>query len=277
MIVCKTREELSTCLSERKGGVGFVPTMGALHDGHLSLIQISKSENSLTVCSIFINPTQFNDSTDFAKYPQTYEKDKRLLEENGCDILFFPHVEQMYGRKNLLKFDFGKLENVMEGAMRPGHFNGVATIVAKLFHFVSPDRAYFGQKDLQQFSIINEMVETLSFNIDLRMCPIIREKNGLAMSSRNARLTASHRDKAKILFATLCDVKELVQKGEDIKDALKMGIDKLGNEEECNVEYLKIVDQLSLQEISVLDTSKKSAICVAAFFGEIRLIDNLVF
>ncbi len=277
MIICKTPQELKACLSDTKGEIGFVPTMGALHKGHLSLISASKKQNECTVCSIFVNPTQFNDSTDFQKYPNTIENDLEILKEHACDIVFLPSVEDMYSQKNILNFQFGPLENVMEGAFRPGHFNGVATVVSKFFHFVNPHKAYFGQKDLQQFAIINELTNALSFNINLKMCPILREDNGLAMSSRNTRLSAEERNKAQIINQTLVAVKNAILDNGLISSALENGVSQLSRETLFKLEYLKVVDQLSLQEIETINPKRKTAICIAGFFGKVRLIDNVVF
>ena len=275
MIVCKTREELSACLSDINGKIGFVPTMGALHEGHLSLIRKSKTDNDFTICSVFVNPTQFNDPKDFEKYPNTIDADITKLNSVGCDLLFLPQVNDMYKRKNVLQFNFGTLENVMEGAMRPGHFNGVGTIVAKLFHLIPAHKAYFGQKDLQQFAIINELVEALSFPIELEMCPIVREENGLAMSSRNERLSPEDRKNASILYKSLQTLREAIK--DEVEPHLSNMEAELRANSDFKLEYLSVVDQLSLQSIKKIDPTKKTAICIAAFFGEVRLIDNLVF
>lgn len=277
MIICKTRSELSACLSDKNAKIGFVPTMGALHEGHLSLIRSSKSKADITVCSIFVNPTQFNDHQDFEKYPSTIDADVTKLQTVDCDVLFLPSVEEMYGRKNLLSISFGVLEEVLEGAFRPGHFNGVATIVSKLFHHVKPDIAFFGQKDLQQFAVIHELVAALSFDVELVMCPIIREENGLAMSSRNERLRPIEREKAKIISETISLVKEVIINEKSVTKAVSEGQKRVLEEPLFELEYLSVVDQLSLQEIKEIVPNRKTAVCIAGKIGDVRLIDNIVF
>ena len=185
--------------------IGFVPTMGALHEGHLSLINRAKKDNDIVVCSVFVNPIQFNNPADLEKYPRTPEKDIEKLEQAGCDAVFMPTAEEMYPNKVEDHYDFGDLERVMEGACRPGHFNGVAIVVRKLFEIVTPNRAYFGEKDFQQLAIINKMVSNLNMNLEIVPCPIVREKDGLAMSSRNVRLNETERAIAPKIFATLND------------------------------------------------------------------------
>lgn len=281
MIVLKTKSDiLQYIYTERRKNnvqVGFVPTMGALHEGHLSLIEVSKQENDLTVCSIFINPTQFNDLSDFEKYPKNFDQDIAFLDEIGCDVVFLPNASEMYSKKAMLSFNFGPLENVMEGAHREGHFNGVALVVSKLFHIVQPDRAYFGQKDLQQCAVIYQLIEDLSFNIKLVRCPIIREKNGLAMSSRNQRLTAKQKEEAKVLSETLTLTQSIIQKTNDIDQALNKAKDFLLKVPSFKLEYLEIVDASTLQPIKNYTNDQEIAVCIAGFLGEVRLIDNIVF
>ena len=190
--------------------VGFVPTMGALHEGHLSLINRAKKDNDIVVSSVFVNPIQFNNPTDLEKYPRTPERDIEKLEQAGCDAVFMPSVDEMYPEKVEEHYDFGDLERVMEGACRPRHFNGVAIVVRKLFEIVTPDRAYFGEKDFQQLAIIKKMVQNLNMNLEIVPCPIIRENDGLAMSSRNVRLNETERAIAPQIFATLNDATSII-------------------------------------------------------------------
>ncbi|HAR19287.1 MAG TPA: pantoate--beta-alanine ligase, partial [Cytophagales bacterium] len=193
-------------MSARKlfsGSLGFVPTMGALHDGHLSLVTRCKAENQKTVCSIFVNPIQFDNQEDFSKYPQHLEQDLNLLEKVGCDWVFVPSAQEMYPSVPKLKFDFGALEKVMEGKQRVGHFNGVAIVVSRLFHVIQPSVAYFGQKDLQQTIIVRQLIQDLGFQIQMQVCDTLREENGLAMSSRNVRLSTRARNDAALLYSTL--------------------------------------------------------------------------
>ncbi|QCR24054.1 pantoate--beta-alanine ligase [Pontibacter sp. SGAir0037] len=257
--------------------IGFVPTMGALHEGHLQLLRASKKENDITICSIFVNPTQFNNPDDYKLYPRTLEQDTALLERVGCDLLFAPNAEEVYPQQSLLQFSFGKLEAVMEGEHRPGHFNGVATVVSKLFHIVQPHKAYFGQKDLQQVAIIRQLVYGLSFDLQLVCYPTVREESGLAMSSRNKRLTAQQREQAAHLYKSLQLAQELLRKQPVfvIKDEVKAYLHQV---EGINLEYFEIADALTLQPVEHLEpgSGKEVALCMAAHVGEVRLIDNLL-
>ncbi len=253
--------------------IGFVPTMGALHAGHLALIRTAAAENDVVICSIFVNPTQFNNPEDYRLYPRLPEEDSKLLAAHNCDILFAPLATEMYAQQSKITLSFGELETVMEGKFRPGHFNGVATIVSKLFHLVKPHRAYFGQKDLQQFAIINRLVTDLSFDLKLVCHPIIREPDGLAMSSRNRRLNHQERAEAIHLYIALqqaeisLSFKSIEQIREDVFEYLK-------NFKTIQPEYFEIVDADSLQPAENL--KDKLALCIAAFVGEVRLIDNIV-
>ena len=263
--------------SERLAGksVGLVPTMGALHNGHLSLIEASKKENGLTVCSIFVNPTQFNNAQDLAVYPRTLDADCQMLESVGCDAVFAPNVEEMYPQLPNLKFDFGDLERVMEGQFRPGHFNGVGIVVSKLFNIVQPDNAYFGQKDLQQCAVINRLVKDLSFSLTLNICPTQRESDGLAMSSRNRNLSIEQRNLAPEIYKSLqqaCDLLRNKKSGEETKQFVS---DYLSKIEGIDLEYFEISDFETLQPINEL-LEGKTALCIAAFMGKTRLIDNVI-
>jgi pantoate--beta-alanine ligase len=255
--------------------VGFVPTMGALHQGHISLINRSKEENDITVCSIFVNPLQFNNTQDLKRYPRTIEADIELLESAGCDVLFVPQASTMYPQQPKIKIDFGELETVMEGKYRPGHFNGVAVVVAKLFHMVDPDQAYFGQKDLQQFLIIQQMVKDLSFKLKLICCDIIREEDGLAMSSRNRRLEPAQRKASVKLYEALKMAKQLLDSHQPAQVKQEVA-GFLAAEEMIRLEYLEIADGETLETVGSVANHEKVAICIAAYLGEVRLIDNII-
>lgn len=254
--------------------IGFVPTMGALHEGHLSLINRAKKDNDIVVCSVFVNPIQFNNPADLEKYPRTPEKDIEKLEQAGCDAVFMPTAEEMYPNKVEDHYDFGDLERVMEGACRPGHFNGVAIVVRKLFEIVTPNRAYFGEKDFQQLAIINKMVSDLNMNLEIVPCPIVREKDGLAMSSRNVRLNETERAIAPKIFATLNDSitkKDVMSPAEMKNYALK----KYAELKEFDVEYVEITDEINLKSIENWDECDHARIFVALQLGPVRLIDNV--
>lgn len=254
--------------------VGFVPTMGALHEGHLSLISRAKKENDIVLCSVFVNPIQFNNPTDLEKYPRTPERDIELLEQVGCDAVFMPSAEEMYPEQVADHYDFGDLERVMEGACRPGHFNGVAIVVRKLFEIVTPDKAYFGEKDFQQLAIINKMVSNLDMDLEIVPCDIVREKDGLAMSSRNVRLNAAERAIAPKIFATL---NETISK-KDIMSPAEMkeyALAKYAEIKEFDVEYVEITDEINLQSIENWNECEHARIFVALQLGPVRLIDNV--
>ncbi len=254
--------------------IGFVPTMGALHEGHLSLINRAKKENDIVVCSVFVNPIQFNNLSDLEKYPRTPEKDIEKLEQAGCDAVFMPSAEEMYPEKVSDHYDFGDLERVMEGACRPGHFNGVAIVVRKLFEIVTPDRAYFGEKDFQQLAIIKKMVRDLNMNLEIVPCPIIRENDGLAMSSRNVRLNETERVLAPKIFATLNDAifkKDSMSPAEMKSYALA----KYAEIKEFDVEYVEITDEINLKSIENWNECEHARIFVALQLGPVRLIDNV--
>lgn len=255
--------------------IGFVPTMGALHDGHLQLIKASVAENDVTVCSIFVNPTQFNNAEDFRLYPRLVDQDAPMLENAGCTYLFLPSAEEMYPKPTRLTFNFGALEAVMEGADRPGHFNGVGLVVSKLFHTVQPHKAYFGQKDLQQFAIVKQLVADLSFNLELVRCPIVREEDGLAMSSRNRRLTAEQRAIAPQLFMALQAAEQMLQNG-SVPEIKSKVAEMLQKEAGIALAYFEIADPDTLQPLAAIPENGEVALCLAATLGDIRLIDNLV-
>jgi len=254
--------------------VGLVPTMGALHEGHLSLIRRAKKENDVVVASVFVNPVQFNNPVDLEKYPRTPEKDVALLESAGCDAVFMPSVEEMYPTKVEDHYDFGTIEHVMEGACRPGHFNGVAIVVRKLFEIVEPNRAYFGEKDFQQQAIIRKLVKDYNLKLEIVPCDIVREKDGLAMSSRNMRLSAEERAIAPLIYKVL---RETVANVETMSPAemKALALKKYADIKQFDVEYVEIADETTLQTVTDWKDSEHARIFVALQLGPVRLIDNL--
>lgn len=279
MKVVATINELKALLDTYRNegkSIALVPTMGALHEGHASLVKRSVAENGVTVVSVFVNPTQFNDKNDLKNYPRTLEADCRLLEEVGADVVFAPAVEEMYPEEDTRSFSFAPLDTVMEGACRPGHFNGVAQIVSKLFYAVEPDRAYFGEKDFQQLAIIREMVRQLALPVEIVGCPIVRENDGLAMSSRNTLLSAEERERALTISRTLFESLEYAKSNN--LDSTKTFVENVINSTEglC-LEYYQIVDGNTLQEIAEWSDSEYIVGCIALFCGKIRLIDNIVY
>jgi pantoate--beta-alanine ligase len=278
MILVTTVKDLRLEI-ERLGGdksVGFVPTMGALHEGHLSLVKQAAADNSVVVVSIFVNPTQFNDPKDLEHYPRTLENDLKLLEPSGCSIVFAPNSGEVYPETDLRKFNFGKLEMVMEGKHRPGHFNGVAQVVSRLFDMVNPDKSYFGLKDFQQLAIVKNMVKQLQLPVEIVPCAIIRENSGLAMSSRNELLTDEQRKNAAVISETLFKAKEL-KEGKSVEELTEWVIREINKNPILNVEYFEIVDDEQLQPIKSWNEENTKVGCVAVFCGKIRLIDNIVF
>jgi len=257
--------------------VGFAPTIGALHDGHLELIRLAKRDGCLAVASIFVNPTQFNDPKDLEKYPRLPEKDTTLLISADCDALFMPAVEEVYppGLDVTIDLDFRQLDKVMEGEFRPGHFKGMATVVHRLLDIVQPQRLYMGQKDFQQLSIVRDMIRQLDLPVELVMCPTVRESDGLAMSSRNMRLTPEMRAVAPVIFQTLSWAKTALEKGQPAAEIQAEAMQKLADAG-LRPEYFDIVDGVSLLPVKGWDGSDFIVACVAAFAGEVRLIDNLV-
>lgn len=279
MEIINTVNELQSQLdkyAKRRKSIGFVPTMGALHAGHIALVKRSVAENDVTVVSIFVNPTQFNDKNDLLKYPRTLESDCALLEKAGAGIVFVPGENEIYPQPDTRQFDFGALESVMEGRFRPGHFNGVAQVVSRLFDIVKPDRAYFGEKDFQQLAIIREMVKQLNLPVEIVACPIVRESDGLAMSSRNARLNVEQRAKApeisKALFESRKHYKEFT-----VAEVKQQVIGRINAFPQLEVEYFDIVNGYTLQPIEDWKDSNYTVGCIAVFAGEVRLIDNIVY
>lgn len=257
--------------------IGFVPTMGALHQGHVSLIQKSLEGNEITVCSIFVNPIQFTNAEDLARYPRTLEDDCRLLESIGCHAVFAPTVAEMYPQAPILKFDFGLLERVMEGEHRPGHFNGVGIVVARLFNAVRPDRAYFGQKDFQQTAIVRSLVVDLGFTLELVVCPTLREADGLAMSSRNRRLTDLERAIAPVLYQVLSVAQQKIEAGSDVSEVSAWAHQFVQSIPELELDYFEIVNSITLKPVEVRQGKDQTVLCIAAQLGAVRLIDNVVF
>ncbi|QJW88648.1 pantoate--beta-alanine ligase [Spirosoma taeanense] len=257
--------------------ISLVPTMGALHEGHLSLIETAKRETDLVVSSIFVNPIQFNNADDLARYPRTLEEDCQKLESAGCDVVFAPSVDEIYSESPIVRFSFGDLETVMEGAFRPGHFNGVGLVVAKLFNIVQPDRAYFGQKDLQQVAVVRRLIRDLSFPIELVRCPTVREADGLAMSSRNRNLTPTEREQAPALFEALTLAHELMQDGRSPAQAKGAVTGYFSSRPGFRLDYIEVANADTLQPVGEVLAPGQTAICIAAYLGSVRLIDNLVF
>jgi len=261
----------------RRAGIrlGLVPTMGALHEGHLSLVRAAKSSCQVVAASIFVNPTQFGPNEDLAKYPRPIERDRKLLEDEGVDLLFAPSVEEMYPRGAMTWVTVEELSDKLDGRSRPGHFRGVTTIVAKLFHAVEPDAAFFGQKDAAQAAIIRRMVRDLKFSVEIVVCPIVREPDGLAMSSRNAYLDQPQRKQALVLQRSLMRVKQLAEAGESVADQLIAAAKEVFVEEPAvRLDYFEIVNPDSLDPVR--DVSKGALVAVAAFVGSTRLIDNIL-
>lgn len=273
--VSELRDTVSRFRKEGKT-IGLVPTMGALHEGHLSLVKRCRKENNLVVVSVFVNPTQFNNKEDLRTYPRTEEADKALLESAGCDIVFMPTVEEVYPEPDTRVFDLGPVAEVMEGAMRPGHFNGVAQIVSKLFMFVQPDRAYFGEKDFQQIAVIRSMVKHEGFNLEIVPCPIVREADGLAKSSRNVRLTPEMRKIAPNIARILSESVNFANSN-TVVDTVKFVIDSINAYEGMEVEYYQIVDGITMQQVNDWKDSDYIVGCVTVYCGDVRLIDNIAY
>ena len=255
-------------------GVGFVPTMGALHAGHRSLVEKARKEGETVVVSVFVNPTQFNDKNDLKHYPRTPEADEALLEAAGADIVFMPTVEEIYPEPDTRIFDFGQIDKVMEGATRPGHFNGVAQVVSRLFDMVNPAKAYFGEKDFQQIAVIKAMVKQLGLTVEIIECPIIRDEDGLALSSRNTLLTKEHRAAAPHIYATIKQCAEKMQAMTPAELSAWVTAEVESNPL-LKVIYFQAVDALSMQQISAWSESERVQGCIAVQAGDIRLIDNV--
>lgn len=279
MQIIYTKEELQAvvlCCKAARLQTGLVPTMGALHAGHASLVRRSVKENDVTFVSVFVNPTQFNNKEDLEKYPRNLNRDTELLAAEGADYLFAPTAEEIYTTEEMqttFDFDFGGLDKVMEGKHRPGHFNGVVQIVSKLFDLVQPNRAYFGEKDFQQLAIIRHMVRTMGYKLEIIGCPIVRETSGLALSSRNERLSASEKETATRISHILFESRQL-KHSQTVKQVESWVIEQLNRVEGLMVEYYEIVDQDTLQPAA--DFSNAIG-CVTVYCGSVRLIDNIKY
>lgn len=279
MKVIRTVEQMHNfSVAARKAGksIGFVPTMGALHNGHLMLVEKALAQNDLVVCSIFVNPIQFNNTRDLEKYPRTIGKDSAMLEAIGCNVVFYPDEKEMYPEPVTHTYDFGTLDKVMEGRYRAGHFNGVAIVVKKLFDIVIPHKAYFGEKDYQQLAVIKALVKMESIDIDIVPCPIVRETDGLAMSSRNVRLTPVQRKEAPLIYQTLIKASALY-KFKRVETVIDYVVQTINANPEMELEYFEISDTETLIPIRDSKPSAPVVACIAIFMGQVRLIDNMIF
>jgi len=275
-------QELLNLKRKEGSSIGFVPTMGALHKGHLSLIRRAKAENDFVVCSIFVNPIQFNNKEDLEKYPRTFDADYKLLEDEGCDLIFAPEVDEIYPNNNepIPVYALNGLDKPMEGVFRPGHFQGVCVVVHKLFNIIKPNRAYFGDKDFQQLAIIRHMKKNLNLDVEIVGCAIVREEDGLAMSSRNIRLSTSERQIAPMIYKTLLQAKHKIETSTEINitpKQLKQWVsDQISSYPPLKPEYIEIVNKNTLQPVNDLNGGKDLIVCMAVYDGSVRLIDNIV-
>jgi pantoate--beta-alanine ligase len=278
MQIFKKKDALKHCLSlakQKNKQIGFVPTMGALHEGHISLVDFSNRENDITVVSIFVNPTQFDKPEDLKKYPKTLEKDLELLEKSGCDIVFTPTVEEIYSDNvNSKTHSFDGIEHQMEGAFRTGHFDGVATIIQAFFEIITPTKSYFGEKDFQQLQIVKKLAEKENLPVSVIGCPIFREKDGLAMSSRNMRLTETQRDAAPLIYQTLKKAAEQ-SKFKTIEEVSLFVENEFKDHSVLELEYFTIAEENSLTTPKTLNPTEKNRVFIAVFADKVRLIDNL--
>ncbi|MDR0825543.1 MAG: pantoate--beta-alanine ligase [Prevotella sp.] len=273
--VKEVQDKIASLRSQGKS-IGFVPTMGTLHEGHLSLVKQCIVDNDVCVVSIFVNPTQFNNKEDLIKYPRNLERDGKFLETVGVDVIFAPTEEEIYPEPDTRQFDFGQIDKVMEGVYRPGHFNGVAQVVSRLFDIVKPDKAYFGEKDFQQLAIIRVMVKQLNLPVQIVPMPIVREQSGLALSSRNERLTPPQKELAVNISKTLFESREWAQ-SLSVRDTIKKVIDTINSFDGLEVEYYEIADGYTLQSVEDWNESGYIVGCVVVYCGEVRLIDNIVY
>jgi len=279
MMLVEETKAATTAFSEQqrqKGSkIGFVPTMGALHEGHLELVRKARAENDIVICSIFVNPIQFNNSEDLEKYPRPLGADLEKLKSEGCDLVFIPSVEEMYPDEPEEEYDFGKLERVLEGKFRPGHFKGVAVVVKRLFSIVKPHRAYFGEKDFQQLQVIRKLVEMESLPVRIVPCPIVREPDGLAMSSRNMRLGPRSRKKAPFIFHTLNLAASKIPgfSPDEVKNFVEQ---RFSEDQDFRLDYFDIVTMDNLEPVEKWSDSPDIIACIAVHLGGIRLIDNMI-
>lgn len=274
-LINETRRILSVFRQQGKS-IGLIPTMGALHEGHLSLINASLKSNDISAISIFVNPTQFNDKNDFKNYPRDFEKDLELARLKGCDLAFVPSEQEIYPEIDQRIFDFGTLDKYMEGKYRPGHFNGVAQVVSRLFSIIEPDRAYFGEKDFQQLAIIKKLVEHLKMPVEIVSCPIIREPDGLAMSSRNQLLDPDQRRSAAKISSVLFKTKDLARKVR-INELKKIVISEIDSDPNLKTEYFEVILESDLIPLKKWPGKSPVRACIAVKAGHIRLIDNVKF
>jgi len=272
--IVEVKDQLAK-IREKGLSIGFIPTMGALHEGHLSLIREARKENDFVVCSIFVNPIQFNNKSDLEKYPRTFETDMNLLNDEKCDLLFFPSEVEMLPESKIQTFDFNGLDQVMEGKFRPGHFNGVATIVKILFEIIEPQRAYFGMKDYQQLVIIHKITKYCNLPVEIIPCHTVREEDGLAMSSRNRLLSKSERKQAVTIFKVLKMIK--IHSGFSTINEIKEYVEtQFRKSKIAKLEYFEIVDMYSLKPLKAWAESNNVIACTAVYVGEVRLIDNII-
>ncbi|MDP4185809.1 MAG: pantoate--beta-alanine ligase [Bacteroidota bacterium] len=274
-----TVAELQQQLKQERGTgkrIGFVPTMGALHEGHLSLVNKATSQCDVVVVSIFVNPTQFNDLQDLERYPRVLDKDQALLETTACSYLFAPSVKEVYPEEDKRVFDFGQLDKVLEGKFRPGHFNGVAQVVSRLFSIVEPDKAFFGQKDFQQMVILKQMVRQLGLKIEIVPCPIVRQSDGLALSSRNSLLSPEYRKSAVLISKTLFEAQKRITTM-SVEQLKAWVVETINADPLLEVEYFEIVDDVNLMPVLSWSENVSKVGCIAVYAGKIRLIDNISF
>lgn len=279
MDVIETSEQLTSAVTRLKlegKTIGFVPTMGSLHPGHLSLVEEAHKNTDVVAVSIFVNPNQFNNPDDLKNYPRDLDKDIKLLKATDCELLFVPSVKDIYPEEDNRIFDFGQVDKVMEGRFRPGHFNGVAQVVSRLFEIVKPDKAFFGLKDFQQIAVIKQMVKQLDLGVEIVACPIVRESDGLAMSSRNLLLQPGDRKKAPIIAQTLFDSCNFAQ-NHSVEETQNFVIDAINGEKSFKIEYFEIVDGETLQSVENWKDNRYIIGCIAVFAGEVRLIDNVIY
>lgn len=279
MEIIRAASELKARLAALKEAgkvIGFVPTMGALHEGHLSLVKEAARHSDVVVMSIFVNPNQFNNASDLERYPRDLQKDAALLEGTACELLFVPSVKEVYPEPDQRVFDFGDLDKVMEGKFRPGHFNGVAQVVSRLFDLVAPHKAFFGEKDFQQLAVVRAMVRQLNYPVEIVPCPIVREADGLAMSSRNMLLSTLQRKNAPQIALTLSESCNFAAT-HSVAETKQQVVDAINAVPELEVEYFEIVDGNSLQAVGSWEESSYVVGCIAVFAGEVRLIDNVIY
>lgn len=279
MEIIRAASELKARLAALKEAgkvIGFVPTMGALHEGHLSLVKEAADHSDVVVMSIFVNPNQFNNASDLERYPRDLQKDAALLEGTACELLFVPSVKEVYPEPDQRVFDFGDLDKVMEGKFRPGHFNGVAQVVSRLFDLVAPHKAFFGEKDFQQLAVVRAMVRQLNYPVEIVPCPIVREADGLAMSSRNMLLSTLQRKNAPQIALTLSESCKFAAT-HSVAETKQQVVDAINAVPELEVEYFEIVDGNSLQAVGSWEEHSYVVGCIAVFAGEVRLIDNVIY